>query len=257
MPVEPSNILVPFGFTSLESEIYAFLLKQSPATGYKVAQSIGKAAANTYKALESLQQKGAVLVDQGGNRMCRAVSSDELLSRLTRDFEWKRAEAELELSRMNRSSADERVYALRSRAQCIERARTMLGNAVQMALVVGAPSALQELSDGFAAAARSGAEVVIGSWEVLALPDVEEIMIPVNPAATMEDMRLVVDGSEMLCALFQRGTDEVIQAIWTQSPYLSITTHRGLAAELALFDRRHQYRQAESTLGFRKVFSAA
>src|SRR5690348_5292210 len=107
---DASQILVPFGFTGLESEIYAFLLKESPATGYRIAQAIGKAAANTYKAIEGLQQKGAVLIEEGASRSCRAVPPDELLARLTRDFEWRRAEAEILLSRINSESSDDRVY---------------------------------------------------------------------------------------------------------------------------------------------------
>jgi len=54
-----AELLVPFGFTNLESEIYVFLLGESPATGYRIAQAIGKPAANTYKAIESLRlEKG-------------------------------------------------------------------------------------------------------------------------------------------------------------------------------------------------------
>ena len=68
-----SDALVPFGFTALESEIYVFLLGESPATGYRVAQGINKPAANTYKAIQTLQSKGAILVEEGSSRFCRAV----------------------------------------------------------------------------------------------------------------------------------------------------------------------------------------
>src|ERR1043166_2874013 len=122
MPADISQTLIPFGFTRLESEIYTFLLRESPATGYRVAQALKKAAANTYKAIESLQQKGAVLVEEGASRSCRAVPSDELLARLTRDFEWRRAEAELRLAELNSNATDERVYGLRSRSPRVDRA---------------------------------------------------------------------------------------------------------------------------------------
>jgi len=65
--------LADLGFTNLEAEIYAFLLQESPATGYRIAQAIGKPAANTYKAIQSLEQKGAVIVEAGSSRMCRAI----------------------------------------------------------------------------------------------------------------------------------------------------------------------------------------
>jgi hypothetical protein len=63
--------LSTLGFTELEAAVYTFLVESSPATAYRVAQGIGRPVANTYKAVESLQQKGAVLVDETGTRLCR------------------------------------------------------------------------------------------------------------------------------------------------------------------------------------------
>ena len=78
--------LIDLGFTNLEAEIYTFLLQESPATGYRIAQAIGKPAANTYKTVQSLEKKGALLVDDSEKRLCRAVPADELLNRLERQF---------------------------------------------------------------------------------------------------------------------------------------------------------------------------
>jgi len=36
-------LLAPFGFTDLESRLYCELLKHAPATGYRLAQLVGKA----------------------------------------------------------------------------------------------------------------------------------------------------------------------------------------------------------------------
>jgi sugar-specific transcriptional regulator TrmB len=59
MPIENCiHTLMEFSFSGLEAEIYTFLLRDSPATGYRVAQALGKPVANTYKAIESLQNKG-------------------------------------------------------------------------------------------------------------------------------------------------------------------------------------------------------
>ncbi len=102
--------LADLGFTHLEAEIYAFLLQESPATGYRIAQAIGKPAANTYKAIQTLEQKGAVIVEDGTSRMCRAISSEELLSQLSRDFESKRTTAMASLSRLGHATTDERIY---------------------------------------------------------------------------------------------------------------------------------------------------
>ena len=51
------DALRELGFTELESRIYIFLLEESPATGYRIAQAIEKPVANTYKAIELLYYK--------------------------------------------------------------------------------------------------------------------------------------------------------------------------------------------------------
>ena len=75
-----SHPLVALGFTALEAEIYSLLLEEeAPATGYRVAQALRKPASNIYKALESLESKGAVMVDEGESRLCRPIPPEELL----------------------------------------------------------------------------------------------------------------------------------------------------------------------------------
>jgi sugar-specific transcriptional regulator TrmB len=74
--------LVSLGFTPLEAEVYVCLVQDSPATGYRVAQAVGRPVAGIYKTIESLANKGAVVLDDGESRLCRAVPPAELLARL-------------------------------------------------------------------------------------------------------------------------------------------------------------------------------
>lgn len=230
MPSDASQILVPFGFTSLESEIYTFLLGESPATGYRVGQALGKAAANTYKAIESLHQKGAVLIEEGTSRLCRAVPSSELLARLTRDFEWRRAEAELMLANLDSEGGDDRIYALRSRAQVIERARHMLGTAEIVVLLACSNHIVDQLGDAIASCVKRPVNVVLMCPEPVRIDKVDSAVYS-NPSP-LDEIRLVTDGSEFLLGQFVAGREEVAQASWSKSPYLSICMHRGLSAEL-------------------------
>ena len=66
------ELIREFGFTALEAEIYVYLLQESPATGYKIAKGIGRSFTNVYKAISALRSKGAILVDEGSNRLSRA-----------------------------------------------------------------------------------------------------------------------------------------------------------------------------------------
>ena len=85
--------LVDLGLTKLEAEIYTYLLGNSPSTGYGIAKGIGKPAANTYKALESLHNKGAILIDDSETRLCRSVPPDELFDSIERRFTNTKARA--------------------------------------------------------------------------------------------------------------------------------------------------------------------
>src|SRR5438105_11642808 len=126
IPNEGVESLVALGFTALEAEVYIYLLGASPATGYRVAQAIGKPIANTYKAIEALESKGAVIVEHSANRLCRAIPAEELLGQLERRFRDRRSKAARALSELPGSADDDRVYQLRSRDQVYERARSML-----------------------------------------------------------------------------------------------------------------------------------
>lgn len=235
---DASHILTEFGFTVLESEIYGFLLGESPATGYRVAQALGKPAANTYKAIQTLERKGAILVEDGDSRLCRAVPSEELLDRLEREFNQKKEAASKALQRLGQPTEDERIYTLRSREQVIERARQMLASAETVALAVLFPELAEELSDAFSAAAARGVDVVVKTYRDLDIPGVE-VIISAQPRHLNDDwpgaeLQLVVDARQHLAAFLERHGKGVHQAVWSRSPFLGFVHHNGLATELAL-----------------------
>ena len=57
---ECTEVFTELGLTTLEAQIYVFLLQHSPATGYKIAKAIGRSFPSTYKALASLDSAGSV-----------------------------------------------------------------------------------------------------------------------------------------------------------------------------------------------------
>jgi HTH-type transcriptional regulator, sugar sensing transcriptional regulator len=72
-----------------------------------------KATANTYKAVESLARRGAVLVEDGDHRVCRAVSVREFIAHSQQSFVERTRAAEQSLSRLPVETNDERVYKLK------------------------------------------------------------------------------------------------------------------------------------------------
>lgn len=229
--------LTELGFTALEAEVYAALVEDSPATAYRVAQVLGKAAANVYKAVDSLTRKGAVLVDDGESRILRAVPPAELLGRLDRDFQIARDRAERALQRLRGTDDDERVYRLKTREQVIERAASMLGRAKQLVALDVFPEPFADLRKEIAKAAARGVRTVLHVYEKgVEVPGAEVVTAARGDAMRRawpgQWLNVVVDASEHMLALMRSDRGEVIQAVWSGSAYLSVVYFSGLDAEL-------------------------
>lgn len=232
------ELLTGVGFTALEAAVYRSLVEQSPATGYRVAQLIGKPIANTYKALESLAAKGAVLIEEGDHRRCRAVPPTELLRRLERAFHDRCAAAESELLSLTHATEDDRVYPLRSRSQVFERARSMIEDARGLVLVDAFPEPLGELSDELESAADRGVRVACLTYERVTLKGVR--VVNAGRAAWHdqwpgEQLVVVVDAQQHLVSAVERGGPGVVQALWSPSLILSMTQHDGLLSQLIAY----------------------
>lgn len=233
--IEPIALL---GFTELEATIYAYLVQHSPATGYKVARAVGKPIANTYKAIEALQRKGAVLVDETGNRMCRALPPADLLNQAERDFRRRHQDARKALGRIEipRASPDAGVYALTSSEQVYDRCRKMLAKAKAVALLDIYPRPLADLRSAVQACARRGVNVAAQVYETAAIPGVETVLHgQVDIVLEKWDghwLNCVIDGAELLIAFLAPDGETVNQAIWSRSPFLCTVLGSALGAEL-------------------------
>ena len=230
--------LTGLGFTEIEALVYVYLLQNEPSTGYRISHAVGKPTANTYKAVASLEQRGAVQVDEGDNRLVRAVPPEELLAVLERAARERDATAREALSGLSRDSADDRVYSLRDREQVLERARAMLQRAEGWVLGDIFPGPLAELAEDLTAAAGRGARVILKAYDDAELPGCRVLPTPAAamPAATWpgQQLSLVVDADEHLLALFDQSMLQVHQAVWSRSSFLSCLQHNHLAMELTV-----------------------
>ncbi len=228
--------LQDIGLSEIEALVYAFLAQGEAATGYRISHAIGKPTANTYKAIASLVQQGAVQVDEGGSRLIRAVPPEELLSGFERRAKERREAARAALAHQLPATADERVYSLRARDQVLERARAMLGRAKEIVLGDLFPGPLDLLAPDLEAAAAGGARVVVKTYGRRDLDGVSEVVEPDARRALTEwpgqQLSLVVDAEEHLLALFDAPLGAVHQAVWSRSTFLSCLHHNHVAMEL-------------------------
>jgi sugar-specific transcriptional regulator TrmB len=244
MTIQAAEALENLGFSKIESLIYCFLLKESPVTGYRISHAIGKPTANTYKAIALLAKRGAIVVDDSTNRLCRAVPPDELLHRLDREFAARKISAEKSLSRIRPAEGDDRVYQLTDVDQVLERARAMFAAAKSVVLVDAFPKIVPEIAGDLERAAKRGVNVVVRVYAQVSLKGVTTLLAPQNDRLLARwpgtQLNSVVDAEQFMLALLTRDARSVHQAIWSNSTFLSCMQHNGLSAELMLTDKRRR-----------------
>lgn len=232
------NSLQSIGFSEIEALVYTFLLRSAPSTGYRISHAIGKPTANTYKAIAALQQRGAVLVDDGDNRLVRALPPDELLAGLERRAQQQRESARAALASLARDDGDERVYTLHDCDQVLERARAMLARARVIVLADIFPAPLAALAADLTAAAARGVRVVVKVYSRVEIAGVEMVVAEDADRALAawpgQQLSLVVDADEHLLALFAADLAQVRQAVWSRSAFLSCLHHNHVAMELVV-----------------------
>ena len=228
--------LSDLGFNDLEAEVYLALLVSRPMTAYAVARQIGKATANTYKAIESLSRRGAVLVEEGDHRLCRAVPVRELVAHLQRSFAERTRAVEESLSRLQLETHDERIYKLESIGQLFERCRQMIVERAERIITVDAfPRALDRIAGDLTMAAARGVDVQVQAYAPVAIAGARIIVAPRGGEAAeywnSQQLNIVIDGRETLLALLDNDITRIYQAHWSNSLYLSCLIHAGITSE--------------------------
>lgn len=230
------SALSALGFSDLEAAVYVALLETPDQTGYAVAQRIGKPTANTYKALESLARKGALLDDGGDPRCYRPVPAGELIERLVAEFTDRAGTATDALERIATEVPDDRVYQLQGDAgQVLARARSMLADARDVVVADLFPGPMGALEESLVEAGKRGVAVFLRGY-VPKAPDgpIHYATYDAEPALEAwpgEHLGLVSDACEHLFALFDHGLKNLRQAIWSASPYLSCLAYNNIAME--------------------------
>lgn len=253
--------LVNMGLTPLEAEVYTHLARGPVGTGYGIAKAIGKPTANVYKAVRTLQMKGAIVVDGGDTQICRAIPPQELLERLDRQFRGHRDRAAEMLARLPAPSPDARVYRLASVAQVMDRCRGMITAATQQMAVDAFPDPLRLVIPDLEAAARRGIKVVVKAYAPCTIAGARVVVEPeadrVKERWPADWFNVVIDGSQFLVALLERNETRVVQAIWSASPSLACIVHGYLFQEFITTVMNRAFRESADLETLRRRFLEA
>ena|SRR5579863_293553 len=234
-----ASALRDLGLSDMEVKAYVALAEHGPLSGYALARLLARANANTYTALEWLERRNAVVASAGSPKIYRAVSTDELLAALRRDFESSEQRVREELVQLSRRELDDGTYRLHYPEQVLERARCMLAESKGVAIVDAFPEALGALRDDISAAQRRHVSVIVKAYAPIALRVKRLIIHPRGEDIVAQYkgdqwLNVSIDGKEALVSLLEGDFDGVRHAMWTQSPYVAWTFHCGLACEVGI-----------------------
>lgn len=233
------HLLAEVGFNGLEAAVYLALCREPGSTGYRIAQAIGKPAANTYKALDALVRKGAAAVDgTGRSRIYAAVPIGEHLERVKQDIEATRRELDQELSDLGSSTVAEGIYKLTGAEQVYARVRAMLAGAKSVVLLDIWPTPLEAIRSDVEAACRRGVKVLIKAYTPVQV-DCCEVIAPQSDAPHLavwkgDWLNIVVDCREFVLALLKKEGGGVYEALWSRNSYLALLTHNWVMSEQAM-----------------------
>jgi sugar-specific transcriptional regulator TrmB len=226
--------LMNLGLTELESRVYAYLLSENPATGYRIAKAVGKPAANTYEAIRSLESKGALVVNEDKKRLCSPVPLRQFLAQTKRQFESHLLLAESRFLNLESISGDQRIYQIRNVDQVMERCRSIFETAEKIVLVDAFPRILTRLKTHLEKAIQRGVEVFVKTYEPMKISGAKTVCDPRRPSLLSvysgDWLRAVADGHRCIHAYFTDNV-EVSQAIWSASGFVSLMGHFDLWTE--------------------------
>jgi sugar-specific transcriptional regulator TrmB len=233
------SLLAEVGFNGLEAAVYVALLREPNATGYRIAQLVGKPVANTYKALDSLRVKGAIVADETtGTRTFAALSIHEYVDGIRRNLETRQQEIEAELKNTVAAHSLGGIFALDSAEQVYERVRAMIKSATNVLLVDAFPHPLEKIRPELVAAIKRGVKVYVKTYAPTKLPGCD-LLTPEKETGHIKAwngdwLNVFLDCGEFVQSLLKKNDAGVHDAVWSRNPYLAFLAYGGFVHELLM-----------------------
>lgn len=262
MEAEVIQKLRDIGLNQLEAEVYYLLLSEEPMTAYKVGKLLKKPTANIYKAVEVLFNRGAVVIEEGKNKLCKAVDPEEFIATRQNEFAAKIKQAASALTHIKSLVTEDKTYSIDSVSLAVEKAKRMIGEAKEIIVIDAFPSALNAVLPELRSAIKRGVKVMVQCYSEITIEGADVFVTQdykdVISYWQSEQLNVVVDGSRSLIALFDKTMTTVYHATWSSNLYLSCVTHAGRICEqtihklMAVPDSPNKLQEIENILEAQK-----
>lgn len=264
MENEAIQKLRDIGLNQLEAEVYYLLLREHPMTAYKVGKLLKKPTANIYKAVEVLYSKGAIIIEEGKNKLCKAVNPKEFIALQESQFALKAEQASQALSNLKPQVEEEKTYSLDSVGLALEKAKQMIAGAQVVIVIDAFPLALDYVIEPLQKAVERGIKVIVQSYSPVSIAGADILTTPNHDEVISywqsQQLNLISDGKESLVSLFDQSMSRVFHATWSTNVYLSCILHAGRVCEqsihklLAVPDSDSKLREIEEILQEQSFF---
>ena len=226
------HLLRDLGLNELEANIYIWLLENKRSTGYKIAGQIGKPVANTYKALKSLQNKGAVMSDSSsGTIYFDTIPIEEFLNKIENEFKTKREQIVDEVKKLEVQQEPTGIYELQSKELVFEKVNSMIKSAQNTLLIDGFPAPMKIIKQYLSADRPKDINIYVKNYSGDDIDNVHQLKANFDdlPISELNGQWLVVlkDTKESLIAFFNKDGSELIHCIWTKDPFISFVLFNG------------------------------
>ncbi|WP_066630015.1 TrmB family transcriptional regulator [Labilibacter marinus] len=227
--------LLDIGFNLLEAEVYIGLLTTEPMTAYGIAKHLNKPAANVYKAMDTLAQKGAVIIEDNTKRICKAVLPDEFIGHYEKSLIRKMTKVKSQLRNLGKTHFDERSYSINSTDLAFEKFCSMMDQCKQIAIIDIFPEPFKRVKSSIIDAIKRGVKVHIQVYDPVELPGAEiaytSMASNVLEYWQSQQMNVIIDGEQHLLSLMNNATTEILQAKWSNNLYESNMLLAGFSRE--------------------------
>ncbi len=244
------NLLADIGLSRFEGEVYLALLKNPNQTGYKIANILGKALPNTYKALNALEKKGAIVSSKTTkSKQYSALPIEEYMDRLENKFKKQRQTIVESFKDVGADVEEEGIYRIEDIDQIASKATRMIENARSQIVVDAYPDPLGKIKGLLEDAANRGVRVFVHAYEPIEIKGAEVNWYPKKEGQLelfpWSWLNLVTDASESLLSYLDAESKKVFHAFWSRNPYLGNYIHNGTMHEFMLESIRNMLYKKE------------
>jgi len=235
------QMLREIGLTDLEAMIYIWLLENERSTGYRIAAGIDKPVANTYKALKSLELKGAVISDNSSKKIYYdTIPVEQFFQKLENEFSRKKEMIISEVGKLDQIQSRGGIYELRSIDLVFETASKLIKTAESSLSLDCYPAPLQIIKKDLDTVDSEKVMIIKHKY------DFELIDGTYRPKRRRSDlslselrgqwMILIRDAEEALISFFSIDGKKLLHSVWIRDPFISLILYNGVTVENNLIE---------------------